>query len=223
MLALWSRPIAAGLQELQVSGTAANLRIIAISRKELEKLGWVHLLQIDWPFSATAESQSERNTYPKSERKEGRRGRERNDYGRKATSDPNRGDLEVTLAASPSSIFLTSSVLRQMNEAQMLISVIMNWCFCESKVSALREGWGRWEFNTFMWYICWEITIWWYTLQARENKCMLKTLQVLWKEKGNSKKKEKRYYMATAQLICFENQWELQLHLLKARSGKQCP
>lgn len=39
MLALWSRPTAAGLQELQVSGTAANLRIIAISRKELEKLG----------------------------------------------------------------------------------------------------------------------------------------------------------------------------------------
>lgn len=39
MLALWSRPAAAGLQELQVSGTAANLRIIAISRKELEKLG----------------------------------------------------------------------------------------------------------------------------------------------------------------------------------------
>lgn len=70
MLALWSRPAAAGLQELQVSGTAANLRIIAISRKELEKLGWVHLLQIDWPLSATAESQSGRNTYPKRERRD---------------------------------------------------------------------------------------------------------------------------------------------------------
>jgi len=51
-----------------------------------------------------------------SKKTEGRgRGAERNDCSRKATSDLSRGDLEVTLTASLSTIFLTSSVFRQMN------------------------------------------------------------------------------------------------------------
>lgn len=40
---------------------------------------------------------------------------EKNDYSRKATSDLNKRDLEVTLAALPSPIFIISSVLRQTN------------------------------------------------------------------------------------------------------------
>lgn len=51
----------------------------------------------------------------KKREKGGEGGGERNDYSRKATSDLNKRDLEVTLTALPSPIFIISSVLRQTN------------------------------------------------------------------------------------------------------------
>lgn len=47
--------------------------------------------------------------------REGERREENNDYGRKATSDPNKGAWEVICTTSASPVILASPVLRQTN------------------------------------------------------------------------------------------------------------